>query len=189
MNMARLGRLTLGLYNSYDPKKFAEAHRRALVRAGPIALAFDSNLVTFGFPYEAELKTPEEIATWAAGTTSIGLEGEYLVELAKKGRFSAFPFVSKGFPPQFGETVITTRKPFEGRKVSPKWAANELSHGNSILLIFGLGPHGLDKKTMEIGRYHLDVTGKGYSLETCTAIGAVPSSIMAYLDSMTHDQR
>jgi len=154
------------------------------VRAGPIALAFDSNLVTFGFPYSNELKTAEEIATWAAGTTSIGEGGEYLIELAKKGRFSTFPFVERGFPPQFGEIVITTRKPYDGRKVSARWAANQLSHGISLLLLFGLGPHGLDKKTMDIGRYHLDVTGKGYSLETCTAIGAVPSSIMAYLDCL-----
>jgi hypothetical protein len=155
------------LYNTYDPKKFAEAHRRALVRAGPIALAFDSNLVTFGFPYDSELKTAEEVAAWAAGTTSIGEGGEYLIELAKKGRFSTFPFVTKGFPPQFGEIVITTRKPYEGRKVSARWAANELLHGNSLLLVFGLGPHGLDKKTMEIGKYHLDVTGKGYSYLDC----------------------
>src|SRR5207249_8391324 len=42
------GRITLGLYNSYDPVRFAEAHRRAIARAAPIALAFDANLATFG---------------------------------------------------------------------------------------------------------------------------------------------
>jgi hypothetical protein len=46
------GRLTLGLYNSYDARRFLEAHRRALVRAAPLALAFDANLATFGFPYD-----------------------------------------------------------------------------------------------------------------------------------------
>lgn len=46
------GRLTLGLYNSYDPRRFSEAHRRALVRAAPLALAYDANLATFGFPFE-----------------------------------------------------------------------------------------------------------------------------------------
>ena len=39
--MSRLGRATIALYNSYDPTKFREAHRRALARAGPLALAFD----------------------------------------------------------------------------------------------------------------------------------------------------
>lgn len=48
----RHGRLTLGLYNSYDPRRFSEAHRRALVRAAPLALAYDASLATFGFPYE-----------------------------------------------------------------------------------------------------------------------------------------
>lgn len=92
------GRLTLGLYNSYDPRKFTEAHRRALVRAAPLALAFGANLATFGFPFDdlaahggrtAEhrgkgaderrgmageapaLRTPVEIAEYVASTTSV----------------------------------------------------------------------------------------------------------------------
>lgn len=91
------GRLTLGLYNSYDPRRFTEAHRRALVRAAPLALAFGANLATFGFPYEdlaanggrtaenraaraedrrgqgepVSLRTPVEIAEYVASTTSV----------------------------------------------------------------------------------------------------------------------
>lgn len=92
------GRLTLGLYNSYDPRRFSEAHRRALVRAAPLALAYDANLATFGFPYgdlaahggrtsenrsrSAEdkrgqqgepvaLRTPADIAAYIAQTTSV----------------------------------------------------------------------------------------------------------------------
>lgn len=93
------GRLTLGLYNSYDARRFLEAHRRALVRAAPLALAFGANLATFGFPYEdlaahggrtaenrskgadakrgmgegepPQLRTPVEIAEYIAGTTSV----------------------------------------------------------------------------------------------------------------------
>src|SRR6059036_1755096 len=65
--MAR-GRMTIGLYNSYDPARFAEAHRRAIARAAPIALAFDANLATFGFPFEKDLRTPVDIAAWISGT-------------------------------------------------------------------------------------------------------------------------
>lgn len=92
------GRLTLGLYNSYDARRFSEAHRRALVRAAPLALAYDANLATFGFPYEdlaahggrtaenrsrsadakrgqegerVELRTAAEIADYIARTTSV----------------------------------------------------------------------------------------------------------------------
>src|SRR5205809_5383929 len=67
------GRMTIGLYNSYDPVKFAEAHRRALARAAPVALAFDANLATFGFPFERDLRTPQQTAAWVSGTTTIGL--------------------------------------------------------------------------------------------------------------------
>lgn len=100
---ARRGRLTLGLYNSYDPRRFSEAHRRALVRAAPLALAYHANLATFGFPFDdlaahggrtaenrsrgaedkrgqgeaPELRTPAEIAEYLASTTSVaGAKGQ-----------------------------------------------------------------------------------------------------------------
>ncbi len=63
------GRVTIGLFNSYDPVKFHESHRRSLARAGPLALAFDCNLATFGFPYGKELTTPIEIANWVSTTS------------------------------------------------------------------------------------------------------------------------
>src|SRR5438552_7704209 len=90
-DMAR-GRMTIGLYNSYDAVRFAEAHRRAIARAAPVALAFDANLATFGFPYQKDLRTPREIAAWVSGTTSIGEAGKYLRDLAEAGRFIAFDF-------------------------------------------------------------------------------------------------
>jgi len=172
------GRVTIGLYNSYDPVKFHESHRRALARAGPLALAFDCNLATFGFPYEKELSTPAEIARWVATTTSIGDSGAYLVELADKGRFSSFDFPRKGFPPQLGEVVVTTRKPSKDRLVSAAEVRIEVKSGRSLLLLFGLGPHGLPKEIFSVGRKHLDITGRGLSLETCTAMGAVVGSLL-----------
>src|SRR5205809_6285266 len=93
------GRMTIGLYNSYDPVKFAEAHRRALARAGPIALAFDANLATFGFPYEKDLRTPLETARWVSGTTSIGAGGTYPVALAEAGRCQTYALPGQGSPP------------------------------------------------------------------------------------------
>jgi hypothetical protein len=169
------GRMTIGLYNTYDPNKFREAHRRVLARSGPVALTFGCNLATFGFPYEKEMRTPQEIVDWLSTTTSIGDGGEYLIELAKAGRFSIFDKPAKGFPPQFGEVIITTRKPDAGCSVSPKKVAEMVKGGQSILLLFGLGPHGLPKELFKVGKYHLDISGKGYSLETATAIGAVPA--------------
>jgi hypothetical protein len=174
--------MTIGLYNTYDPTKFREAHRRVLARSGPVALAFGCNLVTFGFPYEREMRTPQDIVEWLSTTTSIGDGGEYLIELAKAGRFSIFDKPAKGFPPQFGEVIITTRKPEPGNSVSPRKVADMVKGGQSILLLFGLGPHGLPKEMFKVGKYHLDITGKGYSMETATAIGAVPAMLRALVD-------
>ena len=172
------GRVTIGLFNSYDPVKFREAHRRVLARAGPLALAFDCNLATFGFPYEKDLSTPAEIAQWVSTTTTIGEDGGYLVQLSEKGRFSAFDIPKKGFPPQLGEAVITTRKPVKGKSVSPEDVRATLRSGKSVLLLFGLGPHGLPKEVFELTDRHLDITTRGMSLETCTALGAVIGSLL-----------
>src|SRR5437899_4117749 len=97
-----LGRMTIGLYNSYDPVKFHEAHRRALARAGPIALAFDANLATFGFPYDKDLRTPLELLRWISGSTSIGDSGMYLAEPPEARRFQPCEFPKTEFRPHLG---------------------------------------------------------------------------------------
>ena len=45
--------------------------------------------------------------------------------------------------------------------------------GQSVLLIFGIGPHGTPKEIHGISEYDYEVTGGCYSLETCTALGSV----------------
>src|SRR5438876_10838943 len=100
--------MTLGLFNSYDPIRLAEAHRRAIARAAPIALAFDANLATFGFPFEKDLRTAEDVAAWVSGTTRIGEAGKYLRELAQLGRVQTFGFPERGVPPPAGEGMLTT---------------------------------------------------------------------------------
>src|SRR6266550_4499363 len=108
------GRMTIGLYNSYDPVKFADAGR----------------LLTFEFP-------------------------------------------KRGFPPQLGEVVVTTNRPDPKKAVDAKFLAGLLRDGASFVLVFGLGPHGLENRDVEgLGRYHFDLTGRGLALETATAIGA-----------------
>ncbi|NLI74597.1 MAG: DUF531 family protein [Euryarchaeota archaeon] len=177
--MSRLGRPTIALYNSYDPVKFREAHRRALARAGPLALAFDMNLATIGFPFPEELQTPGEISDWIATTTSIGEHGEFLKELTNKGRFQTFPYPNRGFPPQLGNAILMTRKPNPNRRIEVDDAVSMLQSGQSIMIIFGLGPRGVPRPIFEMCRQHMDITSGGFSLETCTAMGAV-IGIIAY---------
>jgi hypothetical protein len=177
----RLGRLTLALYNSYDPVRLAEAHRRALARAAPLALAFDANLATLGFPFDRELRTPVEVARWLATTTSIGKGGELLAELAEAGRFQVLELPRRGLPPQLGTVVATTSRPSEARRVDPAWAARELAEGRSLCMLFGLGPKGLPREVIDFSKHHLDVTRRGVALETCTALGAVPAAVSEVL--------
>ncbi|MDG6221286.1 MAG: DUF531 family protein, partial [Candidatus Thermoplasmatota archaeon] len=173
--MSRIGRMTIGLYNTYDPKRFAEAHRRVLVRVGPVATAFECNVALFGFPFPEDIRTPVELAEWLSAGTSIGEGGQYFIELAEAGRVSLFPYPAKGFPPQFGDVVATTRKPDGKKSISAAEVASRLAGGRSCLLVFGLGPHGLPEKARDICNEHLDITGKGITLETCTALGIVPA--------------
>ena len=180
----RQGRLTLALYNSYDPVRLAEAHRRALARAAPLAMAYDANIAVLGFPLDRELRTPLEVAEWLTTTTSIGKGGELLVQLAREGRFAVFDLPKKGLPPQLGTVVATTSKPDDSRRVDPAWAAGELTRGRSLCMLFGLGPKGLPRETIDLARHHLDVTRRGVALETCTALGAVVAAIAEALLAM-----
>lgn len=175
----RLGRATIALWNSYDPNSFREAHRRILARAGPLALAFDMNLATFGFPFPKDLATPQEIADWTATTTSIGEDGSYLKELTAKGRFQTFPYINKGLPPQLGELVLTTCNAAPGKARTADEVVDMLSSGRSVCLLFGTGPKGVPKELHDIAQNHLDITFGGHSLETCTALGAV-AAVLAH---------
>ncbi|MDD4244847.1 MAG: DUF531 family protein [Candidatus Methanomethylophilaceae archaeon] len=175
------GRVTIGLYNSYDPTKFREPHRRVLARAGGLALAFDMNLALFGFPFPDDIKQPKELAEWVAGTTSIGSDGGYFVELAEKGRFLSFSYPDKGFPPQLGDAILTTSKPDPKKAVTKEEVVGRINSGNSVLLVFGIGPHGIPRSPSSIPRYNLDITGGGFSLETCTALGAVVGALSSLI--------
>ncbi len=173
----RSGRATIAIWNSYDPNSFREAHRRILARAGPLALAYDMNLATFGFPFPKELSTPQEVADWVATTTSIGGDGGYLKDLTSKGRFQTFPYMNTGVPPQLGELVLTTCDPDAKKKRSVEEVVSLLREGRSVCLLFGAGPKGVPREAREMAPNHLDITFGGHSLETCTALGAVAAVI------------
>ena len=181
MNMGR-GRITVGLYNAYDPVKFREPHRRVIARAGGLAMAFNMNLALFGFPFPEDITQPKELAQWVAGTTSIGSHGDYFMDLAEEGRFMSFPYPAKGFPPQLGEPILTTSKPDAKKQITLKQTAEMVQRGQSILLVFGIGPHGVPKGPASIPKYNLDITDGRYSLETCTALGSVAGALHAILD-------
>ena len=173
--------LTLALYNTYDVRKLHEAHLRAIARAGPIAYAFGFHLALVGFPLEGK---PIEVAEEVSSHTTIGEGGTYLLELARRNRFHLLDFPRKGFPPQFGTVVATTRKPEEEKEISPLELAERAFRGESFILLVGLGRHGLPGEIFKLARHHMDITGERISLETCTAIGAIPARIRTLMEAL-----
>lgn len=171
--------LTIALYNTYDVRRLHEAHIRAIARAAPIAYAYGFHLALVGFPLEGK---PREVAEGVSGHTTIGEGGRYLLELAKNNRFHLLDFPRRGFPPQFGTPVATTRKPMPEKEITPLQLAERFLRGESFLLLIGLGRHGLPKETFKMARHHMDVTGRRVSLETCTAIGAIAARVSTYVE-------
>jgi hypothetical protein len=185
------GRVTLGLYNCYDPKQWQDIMRITLARAAPVALAFGCDVATFGFPFaqarrrgakESDgLRTAQDVARFVAEGTSIGEGGEAFQELVAAGRFRMLPFPDGAFPADLGRLVATTPRPDPAKAVTPLAAARELAGGRSQLMLFGLGPRGLPAAVLEAASHHLELTGQGISLETATALGALPALLSAHL--------
>lgn len=165
---------TIGIVNTYDRIKILDAHYRAIARAAPICYAFGFNLALFDFPFRM---TPDELVDFVMDKTTIGESGKYLKLLHDSGRFFVFGLPKKGFQSQFGLIVVTTSKPESKSAITPEVLAGEIWHGRSHLILIGLGRKGLPKHLFLLAKYHLDITSAGISLETCTAIGAIPARL------------
>ncbi len=168
--------LTIGLVNTYDKIKIHEAHYRSIARAAPVAYAFGFNLALFDYPFKM---SAEELVDFVKDKTTIGSSGKYIELLFKSGRFYVLSLPEKGFQPQFGSVVITTSHPAEEKSIALQKLAELINKRKSFLFLIGLGHRGLPEELFEIAEFHLDITSKGVSLETCTAIGAVPAMISA----------
>jgi hypothetical protein len=166
--------LTLGIVNTYDKIKVHEAHYRSIARAAPIAYAFGFNLALFDYPFKM---SAEELVSFVRDKTTIGESGKYLEELFSSGRFFVLDHPEKGFQPQFGSVVVTTSHPAKEKQIHLPELSELINKKKSFLFLIGLGHKGLPIELFELAQYHLDITSKGVSLETCTAIGAVPAVI------------
>ncbi len=189
-----VGKLTLGLFNTYDPKQWQDIMRITLCRAAPVALAFDADVAAFGFPFEQArlrgakesepLRSTADIVRFVVETTSIGEGGEYFRQLAKEDRFHVSPIPTTAFPTRYGRVVPTTPNPAPGKATTPLDVAKQLHAGKDQLLVFGLGPRGLSSQLLEASPIQLEITGKGISMETATALGALPAMIAAHLQHL-----
>lgn len=92
-----------------------------------------------------------------------------------------FSYPCRGFPSQLGEPILTTSKPDISKVINLDILIEKIISGHGILLMFGIGPHGMPKKISSIPRYNIDITSNGFSLETCVALGSVCGAIDARL--------
>jgi hypothetical protein len=163
--------LTLGIFNMYDKVKVVEAHYRGIARAAPIAYAYGFNLALVGFPYEF---SQAELVDFVRDNTTIGASGAYLQKLYEEKRLFVMDVPEKGFPAHFGSLVVTTSRPEKKKMVTSREVAGMMARKKPLFVLIGLGRKGLPKEYFEMAPHQLDITdGKGISLETCTAIGAV----------------
>jgi len=149
---------TMALYNSYKGKA-DDSHYRNIARAAALCYAFDIKLALIGFPF----KNAEECVEKTAKNTRIGKGGLYLRELYRADRF----VLHGNFSDIKGTTVATTSHPEPEKQV-------ELGdiRGKAVFIL-GTGHQGLPESVLKGADFHMEFTGKGASLETCTAMGVL----------------
>jgi hypothetical protein len=167
------GKITLGLYNTYAGKTLKEAHIRAISRAGPICFAFGLNLGLFNFP-ENDLKT---VVSIVEKQSQIGDQGRYFRLLYEKNRL----FISKSpkspYLKGLGNLVVTTSHPDPDKETPLEKIPKK---ERPFIVLVGLGTQGISKHILELSHYHVELTGKGVSLETCTAIGVLAAKLVQF---------
>lgn len=157
------------LVNTYDKLKLHEIHLRTIARAAPLCYAYDLHLALMDFIF---WKDEEEMVKQVADYTTIGEHGRYAIELLKAGKIHIIDKI----PAHFGEVIATTSKPDEKKRISFE-EMRDLIKRRSVTFLIGLGRRGLPKDMMKKAKYHYDVTEKGISLETCSAMGAIATAI------------
>ncbi len=155
------------LVNTYDKLKLHEIHLRTIARAAPICCAYGFHLALLDFPF---WKSEEEIVNEVVEYTTIGEDGKFARKLLEERKIHLIEKI----PAHFGEVIATTSKP-EKRALGEDELRKLLKEG-SVTFLIGLGRRGLPREMIKKSKYQLDVTWKGISLETCSAIGVISAT-------------
>ncbi len=157
-------RISLVLFNTYEGGGSA-THLRAIARAAPLCTAYGLDLVLADFPYTDMEKTAEKVIK----ETNIGRGGRFLRQMLKDGRIRLMNH-DELIPA--GICVATTSHPDEGKKIDMADAVR-IVEKRQVLIIMGMGKHGLPPEFLKAVPHHLELTGKKIPLETCTAMGII----------------
>ncbi len=158
-------RFSMGLYNTYHGS-LHPVHTRTVARAAPLCYAYGMKLVLFGFPFE----NVEEAVERISAETNIGKGGAYLRILKEEGRLFVLPYPDKKFIPEVGELIATTSRPEENKRVDIEKIAEQR---RNVCLVMGLGRKGLPGRFLKMAEKHVELTGYGIPLETCTVMGVI----------------
>lgn len=159
----------LCLYNSYDKLRVHDIHIRSVARAAPVCYAAGFHLVLLDFP--------SPMYDLVVTSTTIGESGTFLEALKAHSKFSE---LVKKLP--LATLVVTTSRPDSRKNVSCKTLADLSVRGEPLALVVGLGRRGLPNLLRKKAKYHWDATGKGISLETCTAIGYIAARVATMVE-------
>ncbi|MBU6996666.1 MAG: DUF531 family protein [Theionarchaea archaeon] len=152
--------MILCLYNSYDKLRLHDIHIRSVARAAPVCCALGFHLALLDFP--------EPMYDRVMASTTIGKSGYLLQQLKERSQFTE---LTKTLP--LATLVITTSQPQPQKRVTCQQLVHMSSRGEVLAFIIGLGRRGLPRPLKKKALYHWDVTDRGISLETCTAIGYI----------------
>ncbi|MGC1121644.1 MAG: DUF531 family protein [Candidatus Methanofastidiosia archaeon] len=152
--------MMLCLYNTYDKLRIHDIHIRSVARAAPVCCALGFHLVLLDFP--------QPMYELVMSTTTIGESGKLLQQLKEKSRFTQ---LADKLP--LATAVVTTSHPDPQKKVTCQQLVDLARRRELLAFIIGLGRRGLPAPLRRRVLYHWDVTDKGISLETCTAIGYI----------------
>ncbi|MBU7024270.1 MAG: DUF531 family protein, partial [Theionarchaea archaeon] len=148
------------LYNSYNKLRLHDIHVRSVARAAPVCCSLGFHLVLLDFP--------EPMYDHVVTSTTIGKSGAFLQQLKEKSQFTQ---LTKTLP--LATLVVTTSQPHPKKRVTCQQLVHMSQRGDVLAFIIGLGRRGLPHSLKKKAAYHWDVTDKGISLETCTAIGYI----------------
>jgi hypothetical protein len=177
----------LALYNTYEGG-LAPAHLRALARAAPLCVAFGLDLLLVAFPEE----TVERLVERAVAETTTGRGGTYLQMLYRAGRITCEPGAPHRSVDGSDEpwlAVATTSRPGKGKDIDISSALKKAADHPSKRACFfmGLGPKGLPATLLHRAPFHLELTGTGVSLETCTAMGVLARALYDTIHELVGD--
>ncbi|HNU62638.1 MAG TPA: DUF531 family protein [Methanofastidiosum sp.] len=159
------GKVTICIVNTYDKLKWHDIHSRNIARAAPLCYYTGFDLCLFDFPFKEDYK--EFLLKEVKENTTIGDGGKYIEELIKHGKIVATDDPNK----LKGVFISTTSKPEKNCDLDT--IAKNIREGDDSVLFIGLGRRGLPREIRKMTTCHLDITGEGISLETCTAIGFI----------------